>query len=217
VAPSLADLVAPGGCALLLQEVQEGVVGSGSPLAALSAAAASVDLLPRLRELTSAARKAGVPIVHCTAAHMHGAFGANRNARLFGATRRMGTLREAGDDRVRPAAGLLGEGDLVVPRFHGLSPLTGSQLDSLLRNEGIASLIVTGVSLNVAIPNLIFDAVNRSYQVVLVRDAVAGVPIEYGEMMIEYTLRPLTTVATTAELAAAWTATEGTLRGKAEP
>jgi nicotinamidase-related amidase len=202
--PSLADLVAPGGCVLLLQEVQEGVVGRGSGLGELAAAAAEVDLLPRLRELVSAARRASVPVVHCTAVDMKGAFGANRNARLFGAARRMGTLQEADGERVRPAEGLLDEGDLVVPRFHGLSPLTGSQLDALLRNEGIDTVIVTGVSLNVAIPNLVFDAINRSYQVVLVSDAVVGVPIEYGQKVIQHTLRPLATLTTVADLVAIW-------------
>lgn len=208
MAPSLADLVAPGGCVLLLQEVQEGVVGPGSRLADLAAAATTVDLLSRLRELASVARRAGVPVVHCTAADMDGAFGANHNARLFGAARRMGALQAADGESVRPVAGLLGEGDLLIPRFHGLSPLTGSPLDSLLRNEGIGTVIVTGVSLNVAIPNLVFDAVNRSYQVVLVRDAVVGVPIEYGEMLIEHTLRPIATIASAAELAAAWTTSQ---------
>lgn len=188
---------------MLLQEVQEGVVGRSSGLPELAAAAESVGLVPHLRELAVAARAAGVPVLHCTASDMDGAFGANRNARLFAAARQTGTL-DPGGDRVRPAEGLLADGDLVIPRFHGLSPLSGTQLDALLRNEGITTLVVTGVSLNVAIPNLVFDAVNRSYQVVLVTDAVAGVPLEYGQMVIEHTLRLLASTTTTSELVEHW-------------
>ena len=91
-----------------------------------------------------------------------------------------------------------------MPRFHGLSPLTGSQLDTLLRNQGIGTLVVTGVSLDVAIPNLVFDAINRSYQTVVVSDAVAGVPTEYGLDVLRYTLQPLATIVTTAELLEVW-------------
>jgi nicotinamidase-related amidase len=99
---------------------------------------------------------------------------------------------------------VLAEGDLVLPRYHGLSPMTGTHLDPLLRNEGISTVVVTGVSLNVAIPNLVFDAVNRSYQVVVVTDAVAGIPVEYGRQVVEYALRPLATLATTDDLLGIW-------------
>jgi nicotinamidase-related amidase len=68
------------------------------------------------------------------------------------------------------------------------------------------TLVITGVSLNVAIPNLVFDAVNRAYQVVVATDAVVGVPIEYGQQVIEHTLRPLATLATVAQLVEVWAA-----------
>lgn len=202
--PSLADLLGPGRSALLLQEVQEGVVGPTSGLPQLAEAADAVGVVPNLQVLTSAARGVGVPVVHCTAAEMPGRFGANHNARLFAGARKGGTLGEPGGFQVQPVAGLLREGDLVVPRFHGLSPLTGAQLDTLLRNQGIGTLVVTGVSLNVAIPNLVFDAINRSYQTVVVSDAVAGVPTEYGLDVLRYTLQPLATIVTTAELVEVW-------------
>lgn len=209
VAPSLTELVTGGPCALLVQEVQEGVVGAGAQLKELAAAADRAGLLPRLRVLAAAAREAGVPVVHCTAADMPRTFGSNRNARLFATARNLGTLAPPAHPSVQPAPGLLADGDFVVPRFHGLSPLAGSQLDPLLRNEGIRTVVVTGVSLNVAIPNLVFDAINLSYQVVLVRDAVVGVPVDYGELVIEHTLRPLATLTTVAELSALWSSPPG--------
>ena len=78
----------------------------------------------------------------------------------------------------------------------------------MLRNDGVSTVVVAGVSLNLAIPNLVFDAINRSYQVVLVTDAVAGVPDGYGEQLIENTLSLLATLTTTAELEAVWSALE---------
>ena len=105
---------------------------------------------------------------------------------------------------VEPMPGLYEEGDHLLPRYHGLSPLTGGPLDSLLRNSGITTIVLAGVSLNVAIPNVVFDAVNRSYQVILVVDAVAGTPRDYGDQVIEHCLRLLATVVTTEEVMKAW-------------
>ncbi|MGE4608430.1 MAG: isochorismatase family protein, partial [Myxococcota bacterium] len=63
-----------------------------------------------------------------------------------------------------------------------------------------------GVSLNVAIQNLAFDAVNASYQVVIPTDAVAGFPNEYVEAVFAHTLGAISTLVTTAELLAIWRA-----------
>jgi nicotinamidase-related amidase len=170
----------------------------------LAAAAQAAGIVDQLRRLTASARRAGVPVAHCTAADVGHGFGANHNARLFAAARSGATLEEPDGKKVQPVEGLFAEGDVVIPRFHGLSPMTGTQLDSLLRNEGVTTVVVTGVSLNVAIPNLVFDAVNRAYQVVVPTDAVAGVPLEYGFEVIRHTLRPLATLTTVAELADIW-------------
>jgi nicotinamidase-related amidase len=88
----------------------------------------------------------------------------------------------------------------VLRRWHGLGPMGGTDLDAVLRNLGVRTIIAVGVSLNVAILNLVMDAVNKAYNVVLPRDAVAGIPREYGEAIIDNTLALLATVTTTDEL-----------------
>ena len=45
----------------------------------------------------------------------------------------------------------------------------------------MTTVVATGVSVNVGIMGLCLSAVDLGYQVVLVRDAVAGVPAEYGK------------------------------------
>jgi nicotinamidase-related amidase len=195
----------PGRCAVLVQELQEGVVGPTSRLKALAEVVHESSLLLHAARVLGSARRSGVPVIHCTAENLPRGLGRNTNARLFVAARKLGMDNEPGSDSVRPV-GDLGpfSTDIVLPRFHGLSPLTGSSLDSVLRNSGVRTLVVMGVSLNVAIPNLVFDAVNRSYQVVLVSDAVAGVPHEYGAQMIEHTLSLVCTIASSEEVVIAW-------------
>jgi biuret amidohydrolase len=203
--PELSDLVAPAHTVLVLQEVQRGVMGDESSLPQLAEAARKNGAIDNIARLVVAARGASVPVIHATAGGLRDRFGANRNARLFG-----GVRAARGDGGVSESGALpLPEvgpepGDIVLPRFHGLSPLTGTQLDSVLRNEGVTTMVVVGVSLNVAIPNLVFDAVNRSYQVVVVRDAVAGVPQEYGEQVLANTLSLVSTLAITDEVVTAW-------------
>ena len=62
------------------------------------------------------------------------------------------------------------------------------------------------MSLNVAILNLTLDAINRGYQVVIPRDTVAGVPVDYGEVVLDNTLSLLATVTTAAAVIDAWAA-----------
>jgi biuret amidohydrolase len=200
-APTLDELLRHRRAVLLFQEAQEGVIGAAASLPALARAAAEVGVVANGARLAAAARAAGVPVVHATAEAPPGGFGANRNARLFAGARAAGALDPGS---VRPVAALWADGDVVLPRWHGLSPLTGGPLDTLLRNEGVATIVLAGVSLNVAIPNVVFDAVNRGYQVVVVTDAVAGTPVDYGRAVLANSLALLATLAETGTVVTAW-------------
>ena len=96
------------------------------------------------------------------------------------------------------------DADMVLPRLHGLGPMGGTELDHLLRNLGMTTIVGVGVSLNVAMPNFVMDAVNAGYDFVLPRDAVAGIPREYAEAVIRNSMSFLTTITTTDDLIAAW-------------
>ena len=96
------------------------------------------------------------------------------------------------------------DGDYVLTRFHGLTPFHGTELDQVLRNLGVRTVVATGVSVNVGVLGLSIEAVNSGYQVVVPRQAVAGTPDEYVEQVFTHTLRFLATVTTVDEVAAAW-------------
>jgi nicotinamidase-related amidase len=201
----LAALVAPAHTALVLQEVQNGVVGSPSALPALAEAAAAVDLVGNCARLARAARNVGVPVVHCTAETRDDGRGANRNARLFLGVSKSPVKLSPGSAAVQvPGEIGVAPEDLVLPRYHGLGPMTGTQLDSILRNLGVTTIVGVGVSLNIGMTNFAFDAVNRGYQMVMPRDAVAGVPADYARAVLDNTLHLVATLTTTAEVLAAW-------------
>lgn len=200
---TLAELVAPQHTALITQELQGAVVGPDAGLAAL-ADEARREALPNIGRLLPAARSAGVAVVHCLVHRRPDGLGSNHNARLFAAGRRAVRI-----DPGSAGATLLPEfgpepSDLVLSRCHGLGPMGGTDLDAVLRNLGVSTVVAVGVSLNVAIPNLVMDAVNAAYRVVVPRDAVAGVPAEYGAAIIDNTLSLLATITTTQELMDTW-------------
>jgi nicotinamidase-related amidase len=96
------------------------------------------------------------------------------------------------------------ESDLVLPRYHGMSPFQGTEIDFILRNLGVTTIVGVGVSVNVAITNFAFDAVNSSYQMVIPRDAVAGFPKEYVEAMFANTLGAVATLVSTGDVVSVW-------------
>jgi nicotinamidase-related amidase len=201
----LSELVAPQHTALVLQEVQNGVVGTASALPELAAAAAAVDLIGNCARLAHAARAVGVPVFHCTAETRDDGKGANRNARIFVGIARSPIKISPGSDAVRvPDAIGVDPGDVLLPRHHGLGPMTGTQLDPMLRNLGVRTIVGVGVSVNIGITSLAFDAVNWGYQMVLASDAVAGVPPEYAAAVMQNTLSLVATLATTTAIVDVW-------------
>src|SRR5262245_32601619 len=189
MAVDLAELLAPAHTVLLTQECQNGVIGTPSSLPALAEAARASGMIANVARLAAGARAAGVGVLHCIAARRPDGRGANTNARLFLGSDRAPVKQLLGT----PAAQVLDEigqapSDLVSVRLHGLSPVAGTDVGALLTNLGTRTVVVVGVSTNVAVPSGVFDLVNLGYQVVVPRDAIAGVPAEYGDILIRNSL-----------------------------
>jgi nicotinamidase-related amidase len=197
-------LLAPEQCALVVNECQRGVVGDQSGLPAL-AESAQKGMLEAVADLVDVGRRAGVPIFHCVAERRPDGIGANTNARLFAHMTRVENPLVSGSEAAKIVSEISVEpSDIVLPRLHGLSPFHGTELDAILRNLGRRTLVGVGVSVNIAIQNFAFDAVNSAYQVVIPRDAVAGFPETYVDAVFEHTLAAITTVTHSAEVLRAW-------------
>lgn len=203
---SVKSLLRPGRVAFVMTEVQEGIIGDRAPWPDLAAAANKIGLVGNAARIAEAARACGAPVVHCTAEYLPGRFGANNNARLFGNARKRTGGAQHDPRYERPPPEVWREGDILLPRYHGVSPMTGSPLDSVLRNHGVTTVILSGVSLSFAMLNLTFDAVNRAYQVILPSDAAAGFPEDYARQVMTNTLSMLATIISTDELLEAWRA-----------
>jgi nicotinamidase-related amidase len=191
-------LLDPAHTAVVTCECQQGVLGEEAVFPALAEAASKTGLLENVRLLCTAARRARVPVVHCTAERRTDGRGANTNARLFAAA-----ARTPFDPALHPGLGADPERDLVLPRLHGLGPFQDTGLASVLRNLGATTVVVTGVSVNVALLELTLGAVDAGLQAVIPTDAVAGTPPEYAEAVLAHTLALVATLTDTATVAAA--------------
>jgi nicotinamidase-related amidase len=200
----LRTLVQPATTALLTNEVQPPTVGGGEGLAA-----SGRRVLPNIVRLASGSRSAGVKVIHCVKVTRSDSLGRNRNVMLYKLRGQVPSGPVEPDSRpidgsvVTPELGPE-EADLVLTRLHGMGAASDTGVVPVLRNLGITTVVVVGVSLNIGVPNTVMDLVNQAFEVVVPRDAVAGIPDEYGEQMIEHTLRYLATITTTDELLQAW-------------
>ena len=204
MAVDLAALVDPAHTVVVTQECQKGVIGPQAALPQL-ADAARAEMIPNAAALVRAARAAGVPIVHCVAARRDDGKGSNHNARLFHGMLKLPVKLLPGSEAVEVIDEIGVEpSDVVLTRLHGLGPMGGTDLDPVLRNLGATTIVGIGVSVNVGMLDFAMDAVNAGYQMVLPRDAVAGVPADYAQAVLDNTLSLIATLPSTADVLAAW-------------
>lgn len=205
----LADLVQPESTVVLTQECQKGVIGDLSLLPALADSAKAIGLVENVNRLVTTGRAAGCGVLHCIAATRADRRGASSNAPLFHGTARNddsgpGPMVPGGPGTELMDGIEVADSDLFSTRIGGLSPVNGTDVPTLLRNLGAQTVVIAGVSTNVAIPNATLDCVNFGFNVVIPRDAITGYPVDYTDVIIKNTLSLVAKITTTDELVGLW-------------
>ena len=201
----LDEILDPARTAILLVDLQRGLIGDLATSHLVAPIAAERGLLGNAERLVTTGRAAGARVVHCTAEFRPDLAGSQRNCPVLAAALKHPEPLLQGS----PGAEVIPElgpepADLVVPRLHGLTPFTGTELDPLLRNLGIRTVIAAGVSVNVGIVGTCIEAVNLGYQVVVATDAVAGYPADYGDAVLANTIGLLSTLLTVDDVVSRW-------------
>jgi nicotinamidase-related amidase len=193
----------PSSTAVVCVECQNGVLGPNPVLPMLGADTG--DLVSSIGRLLNAARSCGVAVVHAT---FDGLLGNDQvgSARLWRALGPATKDWTPGSPPTQVISELLGPGDLVVPRHHGLYPTLDTELLPVLASLGVHHVVLAGVSLNLALPFTAGHMSQLGYQVVVPRDAVGGTPTAYADLAITHTMAMLATITTVEALAAEWAA-----------
>ena len=203
----LAQLLAPETTAVVTCELQRGIIGDLAPSPELADEAADLGIVDAAAGLAAAARSVGARVVHALVEMRGDRAGVTINNPIM-------AMVTKNPDQIRqgtPAADLLPElgpdpADIECRRIHGLTPFTGTELDSILRNLGIRTIIPVGVSVNEALLGLCITAADLGYRIALPTDAIAGLPRDYARSVVKHSLALLSNVTTTAEIRATWDA-----------
>jgi len=187
--------------AVVCVECQNGVLGPESVLPAL--AADSGDLVEKIRRLLDAARASGIRVVHAT---YEGTLGGNPTgtARIWRALGPATAGWAPGTVATQVIPELLAPSDLVLPRHHGLFPTLDSELLPVLKGLGVQTVVLAGVSLNLALPHTAGHTSQAGFRLIVPRDAVGGTPADYAEQVINNTIAVLGRITTVDELIKEW-------------
>jgi nicotinamidase-related amidase len=187
--------------AVVCVECQNGVLGPESVLPAL--AADSAGLVANLRRLLDGARERGVRVVHAT---YEGSLGGEPTgtARLWRALGPATAAWAPGRIETQVLPELLAPTDMVLPRHHGLFPTLDTELLPVLKGLGVRTVVLTGVSLNLALPTTAGHTTQAGFRLVVPRDAVGGTPMDYANGVLDNTIAVLGRITTVDELVAEW-------------
>jgi nicotinamidase-related amidase len=192
----------PETTAVVCVECQNGVLGPESVLPAL--AADSSELVSSVRRLLDSARQFGARVVHAT-------YEGNLGGRPTGTARIWRALGPAtaqwapGSTSTAVLPELLAPTDLVLPRHHGLFPTLDSELLPVLKGLGVSTIVLAGVSLNLAITHTAGHVTQAGFNLVVPRDGVGGTPKDYAEQVLNNTIAVLGRLTTIDQLIGEWT------------
>lgn len=185
--------------ALIISECQRGVIEPEFAMfGGLVEQVAERGIVSKIAALASQFRALGLPVLHAHVAHNKDYVGMPRTSLVVSLAAKMGAM-QVGSEGVEPVPELAPEeGDIVHTRSFALVGFHGTDLDSQLRHRGITTLVMVGVSSNIAIPGMALCASDLGYQVIVPEDCIAGASAETHAFSIEHNL-PLYSTLTTSD------------------
>jgi ureidoacrylate peracid hydrolase len=162
-----------------------------------------MDTIPQVKRLADAFRKAGRPVVYIAqvlkpdysdAQFPYWRFGLTPGGNRRGCVE--GTWGAQIIDELQPQEGE----HLVVKK--GFGGFSNTPLDTILRNMGVTTCVVTGVTTCVCVSTTVRGGVEYNYRMILVADAVAEMSRDTHEAELKTMARVFADVKTTDEVVA---------------
>jgi nicotinamidase-related amidase len=198
----MADLALdPARAALCVVEMQNDIVhesniGKRGFRGVLAAQVQTRGVVAKLQRLIATARAGGVPVLYINYCAKPGF--PRPNTLLHRRSAREPALVE-GTWGVEIHEGLAARPeDFVLERSVGVDGSYGTQLYPVLRMLGRTTMLMTGVSTNLAVEGIVRASVNRGFDMVVVEDCCASYPDEWHRFSID-NIMPLLATVTTAD------------------
>jgi nicotinamidase-related amidase len=178
----LSELVDPAHSALLVVDMQRDFCHPGGAFDRLGVDISMYPpVIPRIAQLVAGARAAGVQVIYIQMTVLPGRKSESPAQIRFNL--RMHLAEAGGEALGYTADGSVGQeilpelapadGDLVVKKYRS-SGFWGTNLDLLLRSNGIKSVVVSGCTTEGCVESTARDALFNDYYVVVVEDCVAS-------------------------------------------
>lgn len=156
-------------------------------------------LLNRTAKLIAAARIAGIRVIYVVVGFRPGyPEVSDRNATFKGLKASGAFATEAKSANVHPAVAPVAE-EIVVTK-HRVSAFAGTDLDLILRANGIETLILTGIVTSGVVLSTLRHAADADYRLLVVRDCCSDRDDEAHRVLLEKVFPWQATITTAAEL-----------------
>jgi nicotinamidase-related amidase len=193
-----------GRAALIVNECQRGVIerGKGS-FTGLIDQVEERGIVARIAALAEDFRGRGLPVVHAPVVHRTD-FADIQPTSLINVMTLKGRRMAAGSpdadfvDQLRPHPG-----DLIIERSSGMIVFIATALDAMLRRMNVETVVLTGVSTNLAIAGCAIAAQDLGYHVVVPEDCIAGSDAETHRTIVHEQIRMIARISSAAEVHAA--------------
>jgi nicotinamidase-related amidase len=190
--------------ALIINEVQVGLLDpTRSIFPALAEIAAERNIVAHIAALIAAFRAKGHPIFYTPATNRPDMADKKINTLISAISAKVRNMVEGSPDVEHPAEIAPKPDDFVIQRGAGLIAFHGTSLDLTLRRMGVETLVITGISTNVAITGMTMAAVENGYHAVIPEDCIAAADREAHRIIVEHQLRMLATITSKDEVIAA--------------
>jgi nicotinamidase-related amidase len=193
--------------ALLVMDVQEGIVER------FAGEAVHDDYLARLAAAVDAARDAGVGVIYVTVAFRPGYPEVSPRNKSFSAI--AGTGRFTGGDpaaRIHPAVSPA-TGEVIITKRR-VSAFAGSDLDVVLRANGIETLVLAGIATSGVVLSTLRQAADLDYRLTVLADGCLDADPEVHRVLTEKVFARQAAVVRVADWAAGLASDGSTAAGQ---
>ncbi len=183
----------PKATALLAMDFQTGIFGG--------LVGETDAMLGRVATLLDAARGAGALVIYVVVGFRPGFPEIGDRNKPFGGIKRSGRFAAGDPANAIHAAIAPKDGDVVVTK-HRASAFPGTDLDMILRANGIETVILTGIITSGVVLSTLVNAADGDYRPIVVADCVADRDPEVHRVLVEKVFPRLAEVVRTEDVLA---------------
>lgn len=183
----MTQILSKDNAALLVIDMQNGFCHEDSQMGRNVGVETQLGIIDSIGKLVVSCRERGVPVFWSQQIHFPGdKTRARKKLRTHAQKQKFlpclkGTFETEFHPRIQP---LMRAEDQIITK-HRASVFFDTNLDTRLRMLGVSNLIIAGCNTEFCVAHTVRDAYARDYELIVVRDCVAGIKANYHELYLQ--------------------------------